>query len=149
MQTNVKNFKTADGLPLPRALVGTNTNKPYEQASDQEDGLYKFNSDKMNNHALHMTMEFVDINTNLRFARTYFLSNLSEGYMHNTFFSDNDDFRVLSPQGKKCERNTKLLFEVYTALIRVFEEVQTLYINQEQVEAHLEDTAFTTLGQYL
>ena len=65
-----------DGLPLSRALFGTNTNAPKDQLSTKEDRLYKFNLHE-GKEALHMTLEFVEKNTNIRFARTYFLSALS------------------------------------------------------------------------
>ncbi len=34
---------TDDGLPVTRALIGTNTNKDYKQISNKEDRLYKYN----------------------------------------------------------------------------------------------------------
>jgi hypothetical protein len=34
---------TEDGLPLPRVLYGTNTNKDFKEASDAETRLYKIN----------------------------------------------------------------------------------------------------------
>jgi len=33
-----------DGLPLPRALFGLNSNKPFEDLSNKEDRLYKINA---------------------------------------------------------------------------------------------------------
>ncbi len=33
-----------DGLPLPRALFGVNSNKPFEDLSNKEDRLYKINA---------------------------------------------------------------------------------------------------------
>lgn len=55
--------------------------------SDSETRLYKFNYEDQSNGALHFTLEYVEKNTNLRFARTYFLTNLSQGYMRDTYFS--------------------------------------------------------------
>jgi hypothetical protein len=69
-----------DGLPLPRALFGTNTNKPFNELSNKEERLYKYNAQN-NNDAQHVTVEFVEKNTSIRFARTYFLSCLSQHYM--------------------------------------------------------------------
>ena len=66
-----------DGLPAPRVLIGLNSNKAYTELSDQETRLYKFHAEDSKDPALHFTMEYVEKNTNLRFARTYFLSNLS------------------------------------------------------------------------
>ena len=140
--------RVAFGLPLPRALIGTNTNKYVDQPSDKEHGLYKYSS-KLHNHALHMTLDYVDISTNMRFARTYFLSNLSKGYMMNTFFSQNDDFRALSPEGKKNEHHTWIMFQVYTALIKVYEEVKQAYIADGSGETDLNDYAFGKMNELL
>jgi len=74
-----------DGLPGPRVLIGANSNKPFTELSDTETRLYKYNYE--DNSALHFTFEYVEKNTNLRFARTYFLSNLSQNYMKNSYFS--------------------------------------------------------------
>jgi hypothetical protein len=65
-----------DGLPLPRVLYGTNSNKDFSEVSSKEDRLYKFNVAN-NDSTQHLTLEFVEKNTSLRFARTYFLSSLS------------------------------------------------------------------------
>jgi hypothetical protein len=35
---------TEDGLPLPRALFGTNTNKAFSELSNRENRLYKYNA---------------------------------------------------------------------------------------------------------
>jgi len=64
-----------DGLPLPRALIGSNTNKDFSEVSDTEKRLYKFNEEDTKDDALHFTMEYVEKNINLRFARTFFLCN--------------------------------------------------------------------------
>ena len=64
-----------DGLPLPRALIGPNTNKDFSEVSDQEKRLYKFNEEGIKDSAMHFTMEYVEKNINMRFARTFFLCN--------------------------------------------------------------------------
>lgn len=66
-----------DGLPLSRVLIGQNTKKGYEELSDKDKRLYKFNYEGNTDSALHLTMEFVEKNTSLRFGRTFFLHNLS------------------------------------------------------------------------
>jgi hypothetical protein len=81
---------TEDGLPLPRTLFGVNTNKPFTELSNKEDRLYKYNQ-QLNDSVQHLTVEFVEKNTSLRFARTYFLTNLSQKYMHGIRFYQNDD----------------------------------------------------------
>jgi len=72
-----KDVDETDGLPLTRVLIGANSNKPYTEVSDTESRMFKFNNIDDKNGALHFTMEYVEKNTNLRFARTYFLTNLS------------------------------------------------------------------------
>lgn len=69
-----------DGLPLPRALIGSNTNKDFSEVSDTEKRLYKFNYEEKDS-AQHFTLEYVEKNINLRFARTFFLCNQSQNYM--------------------------------------------------------------------
>ena len=85
-----------DMLPLPRTLLGTNSDKAYQEMSNKEDRLYKYNLVNNKNSALHFTFEFVEKNTNIRFARTYFLSNLSQHYMQDYFFYEDEDKRLLS-----------------------------------------------------
>ena len=79
-----------DGLPLTRVLIGSNSNKPYSELSNKEDRIYKYNLVDNKDGALHFTMEFVEKNTNIRFARTYFLSNLSQHYMQGYTFSEDE-----------------------------------------------------------
>jgi hypothetical protein len=67
-----------DNLPLPRVLIGTNTLKSYIELSNKEERLYKYNLADNKDSALHFTIEFVEKNTSIRFARTYFLNNLSQ-----------------------------------------------------------------------
>lgn len=38
-----------------------------------------------------MTVEFNEKNSNLRFARTYFLNNLSTNYMEGIAFTEDED----------------------------------------------------------
>lgn len=76
-------------------------------------------------------MEYVEKNTGLRFARTYFLTNLSQNYMRNCYFSDDPDLRSTSEQGKINEMNAKTLFTVYWALIKAFQECSELYMKGE------------------
>lgn len=80
MQKKRADFKPEDledGLPLSRVLIGKNTAKDYKEVSDKETRLYNYNYAGNTDSALHLTMEFVEKNTSMRFARTYFLNNLS------------------------------------------------------------------------
>jgi hypothetical protein len=118
-----------DGLPLPRLLIGSNTNKGYKELSDKETRLYKFNYENgINNTALHYTLEYVEKNNGYRFARTFFLCNLSSNYMKNMYFSDDEDYRIADPQGKINELNAKTLLTVYRALIQTYEECSDQYL---------------------
>tara|TARA_B110000285_G_scaffold214596_1_gene260129 strand:+ start:1104 stop:1409 length:306 start_codon:yes stop_codon:yes gene_type:complete len=81
--------------------------------------------------AQHFTIEYVEKNTGLRFARTYFLTNLSQNYMRNIYFSQDPDFRTPNEQGKVNELNAKTLFTVYWALIKTFQECSELYMKGE------------------
>lgn len=109
-----------DGLPLSRALIGMNTNKDFDQLSNKDDRLYKYNLADGKDSALHFTFEFTEKNTNIRFARTYFLNNLSQHYMNGYFFSEDEDERILNSNGKINELNTKVLFNAYISLILTF-----------------------------
>lgn len=77
---------------MPRALIGVNSNKEFLELSNKEDKIYKYNQINRDS-ALHFTVEYTEKNTNLRFARTYFLSNLSQHYMQGYFFSEEEEER--------------------------------------------------------
>ena len=111
-----------DGLPQSRVLFGRNTSKTYDALSDKETKLYRFNYESNTDAALHLTMEFVEKNTSLRFARTYFLHNLSQNYMKNGYFSDDEEGREASKQGRANELNVRTMLEVYQALITTYNE---------------------------
>ena len=137
-KTDIENYD--DGLPLSRALVGQNTNKPFDQLSETETRLYKFNHEHENNVPQHFTIEYVEKNTNLRFCRTYFLTNLSQNYMRNIWFSEEEEFRTANPQGKINELNAKTLFQVYRGLIQTYDECSDGYlkgkITTDEIQAH-------------
>ena len=68
-----------DGLPLTRVLVGPKrTDAPYDQVSSDQETLFKLNNDDdKKQNCLHITLEYCDKATSLRFARTYFLTPLA------------------------------------------------------------------------
>lgn len=68
-------FNSEDGLPAPRTLVGARTDLDFEQKSDENNKLYKICGQVTT--PLHLTVEYVERSANVRFARTYFLNNLS------------------------------------------------------------------------
>lgn len=92
---------SAASLKLPvhsRALVGPErTNASYEVESDAERKIWKLNEDedKMSRHevyntdrCLHFTLEWTDVNTGMRFARTFFLTTLAnDDYMKDVHLS--------------------------------------------------------------
>ena len=51
--------------------------------------------------------------------------------MRNCYYSEEADLRVTSEQGKVNEMNAKLLFTVYWALIKAFQECQEMYMRGE------------------
>ena len=123
-----KDIEESDGLPVSRVLIGANTNKPNSELSDAETRMFSYNNIEDKHAALHFTMEYVEKNTNLRFARTYFLNNLSQNYMRNMYFSQDEDFRGTNPQGKVNEVNAKTLFDVYRGLIRTYQDCSDMYL---------------------
>lgn len=85
-----------DDLPLTRALIGANTNQGFDVLSNKEDRLYKFNMAEGKDDALHFTLEFSEKNKNIRFARTHFLTNLSQHYMRGYYFTENEEERTIN-----------------------------------------------------
>lgn len=149
LQLNQKDEgKSKDGLPVPRVLIGKNSNKDSDYRSDKDIRLYKFGQE-MDDNALHFTMEYVDKNSSLRFGRTYFLSNLSSQYMKDTFFSENDDYRVKNKKGKENELNSEYLLNIYTALIRSFKDCEEKFVKQEIKKDNIGDLAYDNFVAYL
>lgn len=91
---------------------------------------------------MHLTMEFVEKNTSLRFARTYFLHNLSQNYMKNCYFSQDEEEWVTSPQGKVNELNARTLLFAYRALIMAYNECSDLYLKGGATLTELKTLAF-------
>ena len=55
----------------------------------------------------------------MRFARTMFLCTLvSENYMKDVHFSQEERDRIPNKFGKDNQKNARILFDAYTALIR-------------------------------
>jgi len=105
---------------LTRALIGINTNKDNKELSNKDERLYKYNQVNKKDSALHFTFEFTEKNTNIRFARTSFLNNLSQHYMEGVYFTDDEDDRKPNPNGRYNELNSKILFNAYMSLILSF-----------------------------
>lgn len=67
-----------------------------------------------------MTVEFVEKNTSIRFARTYFMNALSQHYMQGLTFYDTDEAFTLNEFGRQHEINARILLNAYIALILTF-----------------------------
>ena len=73
----------------------------------------------------------------MRFARTYFLCNQSQNFMRNMYYSQEEEYRVASPEGKKHELNAKTLLSCYRALILAFDECSDLYLKGQIKQSEL------------
>lgn len=139
-----------DGLPLPRVLFGKKTDKAYAELSDAETRLYKLNFEENKDSAVHFTFEYVDGNTKMRFARTYFLSTLSPNYMRNIYFSEDEEKRKPNERGPENEYNTKRLFQVYRALVQTYNECSDLFMRGEITSSEIKQSyAFQTFKKLL
>jgi hypothetical protein len=127
-------------------LFGSNTNKGYKELSGSENRLYKMSD---NDSTLHFTLEYVEKNSGLRFARTYFLSNLSQGYMRNMYFSQEEEHRRTAPQGKVHELNSKTLFSIYRALIQTYQECSSMFLKGELTVQELGSHGYQTFKKYV
>lgn len=82
-----------DELKIPmkaRALIGSErTNAGYKEESSENFNIC--NSSESGAPSLHFTIEWTDVNTGMRFARTLFLSTLADDdYMKDVHFSLED-----------------------------------------------------------
>lgn len=75
-----------------------------------------------------MTVEYVERQANVRFARTYFLTNLSQNYMKDYSFTEDEDLQETSEIGRDREADTRLLFNVYFSLIVAFRQISEQYL---------------------
>lgn len=144
-------------MPLTRALIGSNTNKSYDQLSNKDERLYKYNLVEGKDSALHFTFEFSEKNTNIRFARSYFLTNLSQHYMADYFFSDDEEERKSNPHGKTNELNTKVLLNTYICMLLTFQDTSELFMKhqlsydeaQSSAYGHFTKLASTRVGEHV
>jgi hypothetical protein len=87
-----------DNLPAPRCLVGPErTNSAFDVLSNKNDKLWKYNNQDGKHSCLHMTMEYSDAETGMRWARSYFLTALVRGgadYMKDIHFTEDEDLWV-------------------------------------------------------
>jgi len=112
-----------DELKIPmkaRALIGSvRTNADYKEESSSDFTIAKSSEDSS---SLHFTIEWTDVNTGMRFARTLFLSTLADDdYMKDVHFTLED--RSTNEKGREAQKNTKILFYMYLALTRAYNEL--------------------------
>ena len=66
------------------------------------------------------------------------------------YFSQEEEYRVASPEGKKHELNAKTLLACYRALVLAFEECSDLYLKGEiKLEELTGNHGFQTLKKFL
>jgi hypothetical protein len=92
-----------DGLPVPRTLCGPfRTNSMFDIESNKDDKLWKYNNTDGKHSCLHMTTEYADVATGMRFGRSFFLTALvagEENYMKGVHFTDEEDLWEMSKEG--------------------------------------------------
>lgn len=95
-----------------------------------------------------MTVEFVEKNTCLRFARTYFLSNLSQHYMRGLSFYDSED--PPNENGRALEHSSRVLLQAYISLITTFRSVAEQFLRGTlTTEAELHSVAYAQFAKML
>ena len=132
-----------DGWPHARVLFGERTNEAYPPLSDKDTTI----GDK---NPLHLTVEYCERATSLRFARTFFLNTLSEeNYMDAcTKFEP-------SKEGSIKQKDAKTLFHCYATLIRTYDIVHQSLMRKEVTPEQVQsgeagyDTLMDVLKQQL
>lgn len=116
----------SDGFPKSRICVGQNETDSFDaqHVSSQQSLIERKES------SLHMTLEHVEPNNGMRFARTYFLSALaSDGFMKGVFFKSSanaeNEPATSAPcdSGLQAQSNTKTLLFCYLALVKAHNEL--------------------------
>jgi len=130
-----------DSLPAPRCLVGPErTNSASDILSNKNDKLWKYNNHDGKQSCLHMTMEYSDAETGMRWARSYFLTALVRGgaeYMKDIHFTEDEDLWVPDQAGLAHQRDTETLLTLYLALVKTFRLVSDQFMKGELSEADL------------
>lgn len=90
-----------DTLPEPRLLVGPeHTNAGFDVLSNKNDKLWKYNNSDGKHSCQHLTVEYADAETGMRWARTYFLNALvASNFMSGIHFTEDEDLRVPDSAG--------------------------------------------------
>jgi len=95
-----------------------------------------------------MTVEFVEKNTSIRFARTYFMNALSQHYMQGLTFYDSDEALILNEFGRAHEISARILLNAYIALILTFTSITDFFLKGEiKSEQDLHSHAFSTFSK--
>jgi len=91
----------SDGFPKSRICVGQNETDSFDMSheSSQQSLIERQES------SLHMTLEHVEPNNGMRFARTYFLSNLAaDGFMKGVHFKTADNAENEPSSSAPCDQ---------------------------------------------
>lgn len=128
-----------DGLPGPRVLCGSvRTDAAFDVESDKDAKLWRYNYGDGKHGCLHMTVEYSDVATGMRWARSFFLTALVSGeadYMRGVHFTDDEDMLVSSPEGLMHQKNTAQLLQMYLALVRTHQVISNRYMRGELTTA--------------
>lgn len=122
---NMEDHKREDEFPVPRALFGPNTNKDnFEFSSDEQ--LWKVNHENSEKVPVHMTLEYVERRSSMRFARTYMLSNCAINYMNGY---TKDDQQIIEPgeTSQFNEQSAHFISHAYISMMKAFNHVKELY----------------------
>lgn len=131
----LEEHKRNDQLPIPRVLFGQNTNKEYNELSSDEK-LWKINHDNTQRIPVHMTLEYVERRSSLRFGRTYMLSNCAMDYMKN--FQLNDNTVESNDDTQFNEQAAHFISHAYLSMIKAFNHVKEMYFQGKisKAESH-------------
>lgn len=127
-QIGKEELKREDGLPLPRTLFGSNTNADFSELSSDVQ-LWKFVV-KDNRVPVHMTVEYVEKRTSLRFARTYMLSNCASEYMKGYNLDDIDEERD-TVSAAFSEKSAMFILKAYICLMKAFNIIKDMYFQSK------------------
>lgn len=125
---SLEEHKRKDELPVPRVLFGQNTNKDnFELSSDSK--LWQINQENSDRIPVHLTIEYVERRSSLRFARTYMLSNCAVNYMKGFELDSDDRERRVNPNAQFNEQAAYFLVHSYISLIKAFNYIKELYFS--------------------
>jgi len=143
--TDLANFDRKDGLSHPRILFGKNTNLPKNARSGTGVPLEQING-KKNDSPFHFICEGVEYQTSMRYARTYFLTNLTQNYAESIDFTHKTD-PIPGLQPEKTQMDQNLLFTIYTELSLIFPDILS-QINDTKIKhiSEIQDFVYANIA---